>query len=309
MGAEIGDLHERSRSLRFAAMILTCPECATRYFIDGGAIGFSGRTVRCSSCNAAWHVYPPDDEEPLELSSQPEADDGDGETNADEPPAEEPSLADLPAAELPGAFRAKAEEKRRVRQAAAHGAVWAGVAAGLALTLGLLAVFRADVVKAWPKSASAYAAVGLPVNTVGLTIEGVEAQPGLEDGRAAVVVTGALRNIQDHPVTAPALRINLLNKTGRTVQGKIAAPADPTIPPGETRHFTIALLDPPSSATDVEVVFDMARRQAVNPTARAKAPTAAQLRAAPPPPRPEPVEAKPIEEGPLALPDDSEPHG
>lgn len=310
MGTEIGDLHERSRSLRFAVMILTCPECATRYFIDGGAIGFSGRTVRCSSCGASWHVYPPEDD-PLELSSDQE-DDGladEAFEDAAEPEPDDTPLAELPAGELPGAFRAKAEKKRRVREAAAQGAIWAGVAAAVVLVLGLAVIFRAEVVRTWPKSASAYAAVGLAVNTIGLNIEDVEAQPGLEDGRAAVVVTGALRNIQDHPVTAPALRINLLNKAGKTVMGKIASPTDPKIPPGETRHFTVSLLDPPSSATDVEVVFDSARRLPVNPKARAKAPPP-DLRPAPSPPGPAPVEAEPLPaDDSLALPHDEAPHG
>jgi predicted Zn finger-like uncharacterized protein len=274
-------------------MILTCPECATRYFIDGGVIGFTGRTVRCTACRASWQAYPEDD--PIELSvddtAEPEA--APDEPSAEAPTEDAPPLAELPADKLPGAFRAKAEERRRMREAAAQGAVWAALVAGVAMVLGAVVVFRADIVRSWPRTAGAFAAIGLPVNTIGLTIEDVQAQPGLEDGRAAVIVTGALRNIESHPVTAPPLRINLLNKAGKAVQGKIASAADPKIPPGETRHFTITLRDPPSSATDVEVVFEEPKPAVAVKAAKAP-PAEPTLRGPPPPPRPEPIEARPL---------------
>ena len=297
-------------------MILTCPECASRYFIDDRLIGPGGKTVRCSSCGSSWRARL--DDEPLELTSSPE----EGALAApryDEPPEEaEPALSDLPADRLPGAFRAKAEQRRRIREAAAAGAVWAGIGAALLAVIALLVIFRTEVVRMIPKTASAYAAVGLAVNTTGINIEKVEAAPGLQDGRAAVVVTGALRNIEKRPVVAPALRINLLNKDGRIVQSKIAAPTDPKIPAGESRHFTISLLDPPSSASDVEVVFEAIAQPPPprRPKAGASAPIP-DLRAAPPPASPTVAEdAKPLEGGaPFALPpapragDPAEPHG
>lgn len=39
-------------------MILTCPECGTKYVVKDGAIPEGGRKVRCASCKHSWHQDP-----------------------------------------------------------------------------------------------------------------------------------------------------------------------------------------------------------------------------------------------------------
>ena len=97
-------------------MILTCPECASRYFIDDPLIGPAGKTVRCSACGISWKAWLSD--EPIELISSPEEGAIAAPPRVEDPPPEPaPPLSDLPADRLPGAFRAKAEERRRIRAA------------------------------------------------------------------------------------------------------------------------------------------------------------------------------------------------
>src|SRR6185312_3623916 len=59
MKAEIGDLGwEAVGASDSSVMILTCPECATSYFVDDSRISPAGRTVKCSNCGARWTATP-----------------------------------------------------------------------------------------------------------------------------------------------------------------------------------------------------------------------------------------------------------
>jgi len=287
-------------------MILTCPECATAYFVDEAKIPPEGRMVKCANCAHRWTAFAtpaePEPEVEAEASSAAEQ---------IEPEVMDVEAAD--AADLPKVFRAKAADSRKVREAATAGVVWAGMAAALVVLVAVAAVFRLNVVSLWPKTAAAYAWVGLPVNSLGLTIEGVRAEPALQEGHAALSVSGMFRNVKDKPITAPPLRISLLNKAGKRLSTKIAQPADAVVPPGETRHFAIAILDPPASASQLEVAFapEAARKGVALPKAsRAATPHAAEtpvLRDDEAPlVGPAPVEAQPLPaNSPYAL----EPHG
>lgn len=241
-------------------MILTCPECASRYFVDDSKVGSAGRVVRCASCGHRWTAR---SEEPLDLFDEPEAPTlaSQVETAEQLPEAagegDEPPVSALPGEELPKVFRARADAERRLREATTTGIIWAGMAAAMAVVVIAALVFRINVVKVMPGAAGAYAAVGLPINPVGLTIDrdSIKAQPSMQDGHAAVTITGVIRNITEHAVTAPPLRIELLSKDDKRVAGQLAAAADARIPPGEVRHFSITFLDPPRSAKDLQIGF------------------------------------------------------
>ena len=242
-------------------MILTCPECASRYFVDDSKVGAAGRVVRCASCGHRWNARNEaavddlfDEPEPPTLASQLESADQLPETAAE---VEEPPVSALPGEELPKVFRARADAERRLREATATGVIWAGMAAAMAVIVVAALIFRIDVVKILPGSAGAYAAVGLPVNTVGLVIDrdSIKAQPVMQDGHAAVTITGTIRNITEHDVLAPPLRVELLNKQEKRVAGQLAAAADAKIPPGQMRHFSITFLNPPRTAKDLQIGF------------------------------------------------------
>lgn len=229
-------------------MILTCPACATRYFVDDGKIGAAGRAVKCASCGHRWRVEAEAAE--LELDAAPAA-----------PKAEALPVSELPGEALPKVFRARADSERRMKEAAVAGVVWAAMAVFLGLLIGAAVIFRVDMVRLWPRTAGAYAAIGLPVNAVGVAIENIAADSILQDGRAVLRVTGTLRNIQDQPITPPPVQVSLIDAQGKPVAARSAPPGRTPLAPGATRPFSIAILDPPSSGKDLEVAFVLGKQR------------------------------------------------
>lgn len=274
-------------------MILTCPSCATSYSVDGAKLGPAGRTVRCAACGERWTAKA---EAELELVAPVAVAEPTPEPVAEAAPAD-----DTAAENLPKAFRARAEEAKGLRKAAINGAIWAGMAACLAIVIGAAGFFRVDVVRLVPRASGAYAMVGLPVNPVGLDFEKITAHPALQDGHDALVVSGVIRNIQDRAIAAPPIKISVLDKAGKTVAHKIAASGPAPIAPGETRHFVVTLINPPTTADDVEVAFAALRATpaAAAPKPKAQKPsTEHALRGMQPAPTLHPVEA--VEAVPLA---------
>ncbi|HKR88325.1 MAG TPA: DUF3426 domain-containing protein [Phenylobacterium sp.] len=235
-------------------MILTCPECATSYFVDDARIPAQGRRVRCSSCAHRWLAGPdgPIPEpglapEPAPQMAEPEAE---AAPVADEVVAIErepaPAFRPLPLPRTP--------PPRQERRGAAL--VWAGVAGLVVALIAGVIVFREQVVRLWPASSAAYAGLGFQVAGGGLVLEQVRVQPAFLAGRPVLSISGAIRNIRDVPVEAPPVRLTLLNRAGQPVAAKIARPDDATIPAGARKRFTVTMLDPPATARDLEVRFD-----------------------------------------------------
>jgi len=236
-------------------MILTCPTCASRYRIDESKLGPQGRTVRCAGCGDSWRAEPL--AEPLQLTPELVAPEVPASGQAVEvfAGAAEPDLAQTPAEELPKVFRQKAEAKRRTREAMTAGMVWGAMSAGLALLLLAAVVFRVQVVQLWPRTAGAYAAVRLTVNPLGVAPDNVQAAPGLENGRAALIVTGAERNIDSRPRGPVPLRISLYDKAGARLLSRVVDLPGSPLGGGESRTFRISFLDPPIAAAQIGVDF------------------------------------------------------
>ena len=234
-------------------MILTCPDCATRYFLDEAKLGAAGRKVRCASCGASWKAEA--ETEPLDL------------TPAVAPPPVPVAVAEAvprAAEALPMSFRAQQEARRRTRQAVAAGVVWASLVAAFAMLMLAAVVFRVQVVGLWPRTAGAYAALRLPVNPLGLAPEGVQASQGLQDGRAMLFVKGAERNVEAAPRPVAALRVSLYDKAGVRLTSQVVRLASEELKPGEARAFQAAFADPPLEGAQVGVDFAFERQAPVH---------------------------------------------
>ena len=229
-------------------MILTCPACATRYFVDADRLGAEGRTVRCSSCAASWKAEP--SPEPLEL--KPAA----GKKAA----RIKPEVAPAAPGPVHRSFRDQVQAKRKTREAVAAGVVWAVLAAGFALVMLCAVIFRVQVVNAWPSTAGAYAFLRMPVNPTGFSIEEVQGGPALTDGRMAIVASGMLRNERNDAHAAPAVRVSLFDNAGRRLASQVVPQPAQRVAPGDARAFKASFIDPPSAShVQVEFAFEAGR--------------------------------------------------
>jgi predicted Zn finger-like uncharacterized protein len=240
-------------------MILTCPECATRYFLPDVQIGRDGRTVKCSQCGAIWREAPPPEIDSLDAPQTSAA----PEVAPELEPFPEPEISQSAARRAEILREKKALAQRKAGQAATvTAAVWAGLTAAVVISLGLAVVFREEVVRLWPGTATGYAAIGMPVNSTGLMIDKVQAVPAMMQGHKALIVTGVLRNVAAAAVPAPAFRVDVLDKDGRALDHKNIQISAPPMKVGESRPFSLGVADPPLGYVDVSVTLALPRTAA-----------------------------------------------
>ena len=225
-------------------MIVTCPNCEAKYRVEAAALEARRGRVKCASCAHVWTV----EDEALTLNepvSAPQAE------PAAEPIAEPaPSLHEKPHA----AIRARADARRRTARLAAEGAGWAGVAACLLVLAGAAVIFRVDVVEVWPRTAGAYAAVGLEVNPHGVELEGLSAQVEMREGQAALVVAGEIRNITHQPLTIPTLDAIAYGEAGDELARWPVSLDAAGLEAEAVLAFEVNLPEPPETAVRIEVV-------------------------------------------------------
>lgn len=236
-------------------MILTCTSCSTRYYADDAAIGSAGRTVRCAACGFSWFAEPQ-----LELRTQAVA-------VAPEAPAKEPLTRERVerlrrAAEQPGPapsaaakFRAQQAERMRRERMRAAVVVWGATGAALAASATGMVAFRQDVAELWPRSASAFAALGLDVNVYGLEFYDLAVERDFEGATPVLVVSGEVRNIGRDEKLVPPVRISLRDTRSHEIFELVNAITDQPVAAGAAVPFQIRVENPPGDAVDLEATF------------------------------------------------------
>ena len=215
-------------------MILTCPQCSTRYHIDPASLGTSGRTVRCASCDHRWLASPPaDTPRVIELSPVPA------------PVPATPRIS-------PGAMPDK--------PLAAGSASLVGWLVGVLVVLIIASavIGRNEIVAGFPASAMIYHKLGLPVAVqLGLQFEGVTSERLDEGGVAVLVVEGEVVNVSDRSRAVPAIRVTLLDGGGRRLQQELFRAQDAKLEAGARTSFSGRLVNPAEQARNFSVTFEI----------------------------------------------------
>lgn len=212
-------------------MILTCPQCSTRYHVDPASLGGEERTVRCAGCGHRWKASPPSDAPTvIELTPVPMA------TPRSRPPAEPQSQPWHRSGSLVG---------------------WLSTAAVLLLLAGAV-LGRDQIVAGFPASAGIYQWLRLPVAADHpLKIEAFAPKRMVEGGISMVLVEGAIVNVSKEPQTVPPIRVILLDETDIPLQeGTFEADVE-RLDAGAMTNFSGRLINPVPQASKVRVNFDL----------------------------------------------------
>lgn len=224
-------------------MILTCPQCDTRYQADEAKFPPAGRNVRCAKCGNVWHQAPPSAPAESDVAAVvPEA------------------TPDAPAAPFGEGFRRRSvppppAESRRPRLAGtATLAGWLALVA-IILLIGFSAVrYRQEIATLWPQSFSFYAALGLPVH--GLDFRELHSSRQIEDGQTVLAVSGMIVNDASRELPVPqTIRVILSDGDNREVYRWTFGPGVATLKPGQSAKFTTRLSSPPVTARHLEIHF------------------------------------------------------
>jgi predicted Zn finger-like uncharacterized protein len=213
-------------------MILTCPQCSTRYHVDAAAIGTAARTVRCTNCGQRWSVKPPADT-PQVVEFGP------------------PTLAMAP----------------HMRPVTAHARAQNGTSPGLfgwlvavlvMLVLASAVIGRDEIAATFPATARLYQDLNLPVTPeLGLEFEDVTSARLEEGGIAVLVVEGAIVNPTRHDRPVPPVRVTLLDGGGRQVQEELFQAKEEHLEPGARTSFSGRVVSPVDSARNFSVTFEV----------------------------------------------------
>jgi predicted Zn finger-like uncharacterized protein len=232
-------------------MILTCASCLTRYYADDAAIGLHGRSVRCAACGHTWFAEPAlvldDAPQPAARAAQMTREKVERMRTA--------AAAQGPPQSAAARYRAQQTERMRQARTRAVATAWAGTGAALAASAAGAVLFRQDVAEIWPKTASAYAAVGLDVNIYGLDVADLTVDRVFEGATPILLVSGEVRNIGRDEKRSPPLRITLRDARANELFEVVYALGGNPIAPGGAQPFQFRVANPPVDAIDLEAAF------------------------------------------------------
>ena len=123
-----------------------------------------------------------------------------------------------------------------------------------ALILALM-IWRAEIVRLLPQTATFYKMVGLEVNLRGLAFKDIKITNETVDGKPVLVIEGTIIGETKKPVELPRLRFSVRDAQGAEVYAWNAVLEQSVLKPGERAYFKSRLASPPPEGRNIDVRF------------------------------------------------------
>ncbi|WP_157969976.1 MJ0042-type zinc finger domain-containing protein [Pelagibacterium sediminicola] len=271
-------------------MIITCPNCQTRYRVASDALSAAGRQVQCATCAQMWMAtpsFPPppdpfDDPDPDDDELGFRADDDtlfgeadetmldaafiaeeERENGPPEPPGD-PPIVRKRSGEGDGVLvRARMDELARRRNAAIRKLPMARFRRAARVVLVLIMVIsvaagiwlRTDIVRNYPEMDAFYRLLGLGTNVIGLQIGDLNILRTTRDGNPVILVHAEVSNTTAGLVPVPNVLVSLLGMDRQVIYEWSVTPSVRSILPGDVLSIDTQLTSPPAGVETVRLSF------------------------------------------------------
>lgn len=265
-------------------MILTCPECSTRYLMSSAAIGADGREVRCAKCAHEWFQEPDEDvgeaveekipeiieedaSENIEQEEESVTDDLAEEAEANKIktvyPPEENDDEQIPESVKPDHQKTNvpAFAEDVIRPEVPFQAKMMGYAASLTIFALLIIgglVFKQKIVTAWAPASAIYELAGFGVSYKGedLVMEELAAEVvKQQDGADVLILKGRVMNLTGKSIDVPKMVAVLRSTNGEDGAKWIIDPPVDQVEAGASFAFTSEYAGIPGGIGSVNLTF------------------------------------------------------
>jgi predicted Zn finger-like uncharacterized protein len=123
-----------------------------------------------------------------------------------------------------------------------------------ALVLALM-IWRVEVVRLLPQTATFYQMAGFDVNVRGLAFKDVKVTTETVEGKPVLVIEGVIVGEARQPIELPRLRFSVSDAHGAEIYAWNAVLDQPVLKPGERAWFKSRLASPPPEGRHIDVRF------------------------------------------------------
>lgn len=228
-------------------MLIDCPACAKSYHIVKAVLGSRGRRVACPRCDTIWFVTPEGTTPTREGTDRVDLS---GSFDVSSAHVEDA----FPGFQMPFANSAPLPLRRKRRRLPSGLKDCLAGAALIALAMAIIG-WRVDIVRLLPQSATAYAAIGLPVNLQGLELRNLRSVAS-NNGRETVLrIEGQIVNLRARETEVPPIHLAIRDASGHELYRWTVSPQKRTLDADEMALFRARLVAPPAGSQEVLASF------------------------------------------------------